>query len=143
VQEFANPSAGTPRVLREKEVHVIADAIAKGMADAIENHQVGKPFGVAHCPFVIGDGLLGFGDGRVLVPEHVGPKPAIDGFLVGFEYVLAQAKTTMNISFERDLMRCQLNLSIKPVHDARRGNRCVGSQRLHQNRWKTRMTNAG
>ncbi len=33
VREFANPSAGTPRVLRQKEVHIIADAVAKCMAD--------------------------------------------------------------------------------------------------------------
>ena len=31
--EFANSSTGTPRVLRKEEVHVIANTVAKGMAD--------------------------------------------------------------------------------------------------------------
>ncbi|MFZ0707422.1 MAG: hypothetical protein WAM71_17615 [Candidatus Korobacteraceae bacterium] len=32
-REFANLSTGTPRVLRKEEVHVIANTVAKGMAD--------------------------------------------------------------------------------------------------------------
>ena len=44
---------------------------------------------------VVGDGLLRFGDGRVLVAKRVRPEPAIDGFLVGLQHVLAQAKAGM------------------------------------------------
>jgi AraC-like DNA-binding protein len=32
-RESSNPSTGTPRVLRQEEVHVIANTVAKGMAD--------------------------------------------------------------------------------------------------------------
>ena len=32
-REFVDPSMGTPHVLREEEVHVIANTVAKGMAD--------------------------------------------------------------------------------------------------------------
>jgi hypothetical protein len=32
-REFANPSTGTPRVLREEKVHGIANTVAKSMAD--------------------------------------------------------------------------------------------------------------
>src|SRR5208283_2681999 len=36
--------------------------------------------------------------GCVLVPKHVGPKPAIEGLLIGFEHILAQAKASMKKS---------------------------------------------
>jgi hypothetical protein len=37
--------------------------------------------------------LLDLGDGRVLVPEHVGPEPTVDGGLVRLQDICAQPET--------------------------------------------------
>src|SRR6516162_10544432 len=115
---------GITRVLRQEEVHVVANTIAEGMTDfpntaesrdqaitagggegvgrleglfehahqrveisfvliadittepggvlAVENHQLGESFGIPDGLFVMGDGLLGLRDGRVLVSKGVG-----------------------------------------------------------------------
>jgi hypothetical protein len=62
---------------------------------ALENHQLGESRRVTHRLSVIGNGPFRLGDGCVLVPKHVGPKPAIDGLLIGFEHIFAQAKAGM------------------------------------------------
>jgi hypothetical protein len=60
---------------------------------AIEGHQLGQSAGGADGLLVIGNGLLGFGDRRTILPKSVQPKPPLDGLLVRFQNVLAQAKT--------------------------------------------------
>jgi hypothetical protein len=45
--------------------------------------------------FLERDGTLGLGDSGVLIPKHVRPKPSINGFLVGLQYVLSQDKSGM------------------------------------------------
>ena len=60
---------------------------------AIENHQFCQATGFADGLLVIGNGLLGFGDGGVPIPKDVRPKPAIDSLPVRFQDVLAQAQT--------------------------------------------------
>jgi hypothetical protein len=75
---------------------LIADVARKtGGLLAIEGHQLGQSGGVADGLLVIGNGLLGFGDRRILLPKSVRPKPSVDGLLVRFQDVLAQAKTSM------------------------------------------------
>ena len=60
---------------------------------AVEDHQLCQSGGFANCLLVTGNGLLGFGDRCVLLPKDVRPKPPIDGLLVRFKDVFAQAKT--------------------------------------------------
>ena len=60
---------------------------------AIENHELCQATGFADGLLVIGNGLLGFGDGGVLIPEDVRPKPPIYSLPVRFQDVLAQAQT--------------------------------------------------
>jgi len=43
----------------------------------------------------MGDGLLRFGDGGVLIAKRVRPEPASEGFLIRLQRVLAQAKAGM------------------------------------------------
>jgi len=72
---------------------VIYDVAAKpGGALAIENHQLCHSGGIAYGLLVIGNGLLGFGDRRILFPEHVRPEPPVDRLLVCFQDILPQVE---------------------------------------------------
>src|SRR6266700_5023880 len=62
---------------------------------AVENHQLCQSLRIANRLFVIRDGSLGLGDRSVLIPHHVRPKPSINGFLVGLQHALSQAKAGM------------------------------------------------
>ena len=59
---------------------------------AIEDHQFRQPIGRARRLLVVRDGLLGLGHRGVLILEHIGPQPAIDGGLVGLEHVFAEVQ---------------------------------------------------
>jgi hypothetical protein len=62
---------------------------------AVENHQLCQSLRIANRLFVIRDGTLGLGDRSVLPPEHIRPKPSVNGLLVGLQHVLSQAKSSM------------------------------------------------
>ena len=80
----------------KKPFIVARDVTAEpGSTLAVEDHQFGQAFRVAHCHFVVGDGLLCFGDRRVLVAKYIGPKPPIEDSLVRFQYILFKAKASM------------------------------------------------
>ncbi|MDR6860517.1 hypothetical protein [Variovorax guangxiensis] len=59
----------------------------------VEDHQLRQTLRVANGLLVARDGLLGLGDARVLVPEHVGPEPTVDGDLVRRQDIFAQPET--------------------------------------------------
>ncbi len=59
---------------------------------AVEDHQLGQAGGIADRFLVVGDGALGLGVRFALVCVHVGTKPAVDGFLVWLQHVIAHAQ---------------------------------------------------
>ena len=68
----------------EVTIILIADIVAESCsALAVEDHQLRESRRVANSFSVAGDGLFGFDDGRVLVPQYVRPEPAVQRFLVG------------------------------------------------------------
>ena len=59
---------------------------------AIENHQLGEPGWIANRLAVIGNGLLGLGNRRILVAQYIRVEPALQRLFVGLQNVAAQAK---------------------------------------------------
>jgi predicted ThiF/HesA family dinucleotide-utilizing enzyme len=93
---FATASACSNIRTQRPEVGVviIADIVTKPSSPfAIENHQLCQSSGIADSFSVIGNGLFGFGDRRVLSAQYVRPKPPIHRLLVRFQDVRPQAKT--------------------------------------------------
>ena len=77
----------------EKSFLLIADILTVSRRLlAVEDHQLGKTRMIAHSLFVMGDGLLRFGNGRVLVTKRIRSQPASEGFLVRRQHIFAQAK---------------------------------------------------
>jgi len=80
----------------EERFVLIAEVVAEsGGALAVEDHQFRQSRRVADCFSVCGDGLFGFNHGRLLVAQHVRPKPAVQRFPVGPQSITAQAEARM------------------------------------------------
>ena len=80
----------------EERFVLIAEVVAEsGGALAVEHHQFRQSRRIADCFSVSGDSLFGFNHGRILVAQHVWPKPAVQHFLIRPQSITADAEARM------------------------------------------------
>jgi hypothetical protein len=72
---------------------LIAEIVAEsGGTLAVEHHQLRESRRFADGFSVTGDGLFGFGNGRILIPQYVWPEPTVQRFLVGPQRVTTHTR---------------------------------------------------
>jgi hypothetical protein len=72
---------------------LVADIVGEASSTfAKKHHEFGESGRFANRLSVTGNGLFRLCNGNILITQRVGPEPAVQRFLVGFQNVLAQAK---------------------------------------------------